>query len=176
MKKTWTIALAGLLLSSYGLAEQTATHGTEVFAAMGIIDLDPQVAAPLTVTEDGDTMWHLGVGAMINDALQYQFRYANLGRAEISNTTDIDYDAWSLALQYTLPIMRDSAIALNVLGGVAIMHAESRLLSLEDSNSTDALIGASVDYAFDEDWRTRLEAVSYGSDLRALTLGVTRRF
>lgn len=176
MMKQWTIALASLVLSTSGLAETTTKQGAELVAAIGIIELDPQVATPLTVTEDRDTIWQLGIGAMFSENLQYQFRYADLGRAEVNDITDIDYNAWSLALQYTLPVMRDTALAINVLGGVAIIDADSRLLNLEEGSDTDALVGASLDYAFSSDWRSRLEVASYGSDLRTLTLGVARRF
>lgn len=167
--------VAAALAASPCLAE-TSAEAFEVQLAAGIAALQPDVASPLVVSDNHDTMWHISTGRWISENWQYQLRYADLGKAEISKTAVIDYTVWSVLGKYTLPVLAESSFRVNAMFGIALVEGESSSLNLEDADSTEPALGIGLDYVFNPAWRANLESIAYGEDFISTTVGIARRF
>lgn len=176
MLKYLAAALAGMLWATSGWAADKEPSDIELALGVGVSMLDPDAAPPLDVTDDQGTTMYFSLAQQVNEDWQVQFRYTDMGEAEINDKATVRYDAIAITVQYELPFFETSPFAINTLAGAAMVDIGASYLSLEDRSSNEAVLGFSLDYEVVETWTARLETLAWGQDITTVTLGVAKRF
>lgn len=167
-------ALALMLSAVNAIADESAPAGLEVSASVGVVWLDPAVAAPLQVTNDTDTLYQVAVGTTDINGWQFQLRYTDFGDADISGNAELEYAAVTAAVRYSHAL--SETFSVSGLVGPTWLRSDSENLSIDDSSSTEVFIGASANMHLQDNWVARLEVSQHGDELTGLALGLSKSF
>lgn len=143
---------------------------------IGQASFDPELAEGLALTEDTDTAMQVSLAYVIDESWLAEWRYVDLGEAEVNSAATVGHKVMSMNLQHTLARQPLEKISLYVLAGVAVIDLEgSGGLNIGDENSADFSLGFGARYHF-SDFFVRAELASYNANNRAFMLALDYRF
>lgn len=191
-----TIAFSLIWLTSTAINADDFTKRFYLNGGVGISQLEPESSSDaLSISDDTDTGFHLGVGVDLSRFISLEAYAAVLGAAEVdflgADVGTIDYTVFGLsALGYvfnsrsglvfgdedTSGLFRREGASLYGRLGIGHLENDTERVSFTRDHPTHLAFGVGVEYGFSNGVALRTELMSLDTDARYLNVGLVKRF
>lgn len=187
---TWVILAATISVivlsscSTSGGVAPTAAYDNRYYVGAGalISKLEPDTdEVPESVKDSESAGFSLTAGADISESLSIEGYLSDLGSAELAPTGSVDYQVAGLSvLAYGLSSIKDRRERIGFLPfgriGVGALQNDAESVRYEKVNDIHLLLGAGIEYGFDNGFAARAEVIAHETDARFAQLGIVYRF
>ena len=184
---TLAAAISVIVLSSCsttgGIAPTGEYDGRYYVGAGALISkLEPDTDdVPESVSDSESEGFSFTAGVDISESLGIEGYLSDLGSAELAPAGSVDYQVGGLSvLAYGLGSAKDrrERIGLMPFGrvGIGALQNEAESVRYEKVNDVHLLLGAGLEYGFDNGFAARVEVIAHETDARFAQLGLIYRF
>ncbi|MBL1259055.1 MAG: OmpA family protein [Thiotrichaceae bacterium] len=178
VKHACAFVLLGTMVSTATVAAEKSDNRWYLGVGMGISKLDPDVSGTIfSIEESRDSGYLLNLGYDLSERISIEGQYADLGEAIVSPNGNVGYQVWGLSgLYYVYDDEQDHrGLGAYLKAGLGVMKNESEL-KFERQNDGHVLLGAGLEYAFNNGFALRTELDLYDKDAQLLTVSLLKRF
>jgi OOP family OmpA-OmpF porin len=170
--------LSGVLCLSVAQAETEFERKWYLGLGVGISNLDPDVGGtPYHVDDKRDLGGKLFLGYDINERFSLEGYYSHLGKAKIAPSGSVKYADFGFSGLYYFYKQDFPHVGWEGFGrlGLGRMRNDSNL-NYTRVNDSHVMLGAGVEYGFENGFAVRADVDFYDEDARLLAINLLKRF